>query len=127
MNREIKFRVFFYDGKEYSTGEIIDAQSANVENYIEWDNEKLCTNDECSIIMQYIGLKDKNGKEIYEGDIIAYPMEGAKWVIDYKANFFYAKFVETNLKVYTYDLENRNYLQFEVVGNIYETPQLITD
>ena len=58
--REIKFRAFYEFGKEM----------------IYWDEVKnwiclqLNENDPDFHLMQYTGLKDKNGKEIYEGDIL---------------------------------------------------------
>ena len=68
--RQIKFRVWFTDDKEmlyddgyiHMSGTFIGVHMAgDIDAWVDWDNY---------ILMQYTGLKDKNGKEIYEGDII---------------------------------------------------------
>jgi len=76
-------------------------------------------------LMQYTGLKDKNGKEIYEGDIIK----------NYSKSFG-AEFVTKEVK-FTEFLLNYGYEHYEmgeisedtyeVIGNIYENPELIKD
>ena len=66
--------------------------------------------------MQYIGLKDKNGVETYKKDIVKY-MEN---VVD-------GHFVEVVVVVdFDFTGVNFNYAtEFEVIGNIYENPELI--
>lgn len=92
-------------------------------------------------LMQYTGLKDKNGKEIYEGDIVkAYFKKGA-WKYNDKNYFGYKSgkvqycvdgfilYIE-NYKEKIYPLSsfgnnNGNINELEVIGNIYDNPDLL--
>ena len=77
--------------------------------------------DDESIIMQYTGLKDKNDKEIYEGDIVKCEMKGfniENSVIEYIENGYWIKD-----KYEKCHLPNKEYR--EVIGNIYENPELL--
>lgn len=73
-------------------------------------------------VMQYTGLKDCNGKEIYEGDIVKYSSD-APVVVTYENQGFIASncndTCKSPLKVFT-DIN-----KWVVIGNIYENPELI--
>lgn len=78
------------------------------------------------ILMQSTGLKDKNGKEIYEGDIVRFSLtDGFNYVanedgvVTYKLGAFY---VVNGLTEYLIGDINTN--KVEVIGNIYENPEL---
>ena len=89
---------------------------------------------EPDVVMQYTGLKDKNGKEIFEGDIISTTYTegriGAKEGI-------YNYLVSWNAEECCYELKGndgllgrpcchlRNSHSWEVIGNIYENPELL--
>src|SRR3990167_9870129 len=62
-------------------------------------------------IMQYTGFKDKNGKEIYEGDIVRY--ENYIDEIVFQNGLFCGK-----------KLVMTSYKEVEIIGNIYENPKL---
>lgn len=76
-------------------------------------------------LMQSTGLKDKNGKEIFEGDIVDYKGREAvvKWHGSY-ASFIY-RFVDgLKERVSEWDPLFLACYNFEVIGNIYENPEL---
>ena len=80
-------------------------------------------------IMQFTGLKDKNGKEIYEGDVIRCfqfihysndKEEKIKCVVFYDNAFVFKCMDGTG-----YDKLNGD--GYEIIGNIYENPELLND
>lgn len=104
------------------------------------NNKSMCMNVATNLLnrvylifMQYTGLKDVNDKEIYEGDIVdaTYCIDGCLYysedeygivVWDEKKCGFRIKFddkVDTTRMSY--------YRYFEVVGNIYENPELLKE
>lgn len=73
-----------------------------------------------SIFMQYTGLKDKNGKEIYEGDIVN---DGAKVYKKIGFNFgsFTLDLIDGRIDCSLFDCTPSIF----IVGNIYENPELL--
>ena len=83
------------------------------------------------ILMQSTGLRDVNGKEIFEGDILKVTDEHS-WLEVVEYNDKKAVFVseEVNRKFKTpesplYELFGTNIFKVEVIGNIYENPELL--
>jgi uncharacterized phage protein (TIGR01671 family) len=126
MNREIKFR-----GKSLRNGEWLygDLMHDNIGGSYVYpiDAENLYKENEVSpdTVGQYTGLKDKNGVEIYEGDIIMFRNFGAVfvWYNTKRCSFELRVYVSAGgfidiLKDFKTDL-------YEVVGNIYDNPELI--
>jgi len=78
------------------------------------------------VLMQSTGLRDKNGKKIFEGDIVDY--KGKKAVIKWHGSYasFIYMFVD-ELKERAQDLEPLylSYYHFEVIGNKFENPELL--
>lgn len=73
-------------------------------------------------LMQYTGLKDKNGVEIYEGDIVRENGEFGeddRYVVEYEFNGFWLKGRGDN----EFDFGNPD--NMEVIGNIWENPELL--
>lgn len=75
-------------------------------------------------VMQYTGLKDKNGKEIYEGDICSSLNGKPMGVVMYQAPSFVIKKNKRAKTWYTFDLMPEENQFQEVIGNIYENPEL---
>lgn len=87
-------------------------------------------------LMQSTGLKDKNGKEIFEGDIVKRyrsPFFKAKWeyrieiVIKEKASLLLGRGFDKRFGTRPFDSPFTNSVLLEVIGNIYENPELLED
>lgn len=77
-------------------------------------------------LMQFTGLLDKNGKEIYEGDIFNYCAYNNGIVyVEYHEDMFHLKSIKyPSLSPGNFRLASLNE-QLEVIGNIYENPKLL--
>ncbi|WP_371378820.1 YopX family protein [Sporomusa aerivorans] len=75
-------------------------------------------------LMQYTGLKDKNGKEIYEGDIVYMVANGITGprAIEFKDGSFGVKPLKDSEDLWFIEVWH---MDVEVIGNIYETPELL--
>lgn len=73
---------------------------------------------------QFTGLTDKNGKEIYEGDIVKYTHDPKACEVLYRANDYGASFLTDSHDGYHSlgDLMNT----VEIIGNIHDNPELLT-
>lgn len=77
-------------------------------------------------LMQYTGLKDKNGVEIYEGDILYYtPFEthSNDRVVEYKLGFYHGKLIRNGYSQLLHECIE----DVEVIGNIYSNPGLLEE
>lgn len=112
--KDIKFRAW-----------IEDKELGNIWAYFGlWDNNFWIKEKE-SPVMQYTGLKDKNGKEIYEGDILK---SSFNWisVVEYKApNFIDRVLVQKSQKYESTHYMHGEENAYEIIGNIYENPDLL--
>nr|DAJ28169.1 MAG TPA: YopX protein [Caudoviricetes sp.] len=84
-------------------------------------------------LMQSTGLFDKNGKEIFEGDVIAIEVDDTETPINArvfqnsKIGVLMFHVFEDNEDVPMVELLEDNSVAFEIIGNIYETPELLEE
>ena len=82
-------------------------------------------------IGQFTGLKDKNGKEIYEGDIVGWKDDNLLYAVIFRKGMFYASVdvEDCNEEIYggfpLCTLASQGGKGIEIVGNIYDNPELI--
>lgn len=113
MAREIKFRAWSKVEEEMVYGIDLTTQDGTAHPINgNWDN--IMSLDERVELMQYTGLKDKNGVEIYEGDILEYYVEDdllGKFLVKWDDKGFW-----------DCGISNKNQA---VIGNIYQSPELL--
>jgi len=157
-NRKIKFRVWNNSTKRFESKGFLTSSSEMDKSYLlcglmeyEQEEDDFGDDGENVVFLQFIGLIDRNGKEIYEGDIVSYHQflfdgneheETGKgiiksgeygWILsniihdgisDYMG---YSKQDQLDGKVETYliNVYGLHEESFEVIGNIYENENLL--
>jgi len=78
-------------------------------------------------LMQFTGLLDKNGKEIYEGDIVCIlnGHHGDVYKIQWQKEFCCWEAEDVHLKDFYFGEQFPSIKEVEVIGNIYENPELL--
>ena len=126
--REILFRGKRMDNGEWEYGYldgiweqryILWRMTNNVHNMVEVDPETIC---------QYTGLTDKNGKKIWEGDILEghlddkFPEDVTREKVIWHENGWKTEESRCDDKAYLDEFDTEN---FEVVGNVFDNPELL--
>lgn len=131
LKRKIKFRGKGRDSEEWIYGDLVQRPQTLLSIKTLYGGEKFVY---CDSVGQYTGLKDKNGKEIYEGDILTWGEDGfavpSPIVVEYKHGAFGYVYVDGNfypfagVSSFTFNLFDTDD-RFEVIGNIYDNPELL--
>jgi uncharacterized phage protein (TIGR01671 family) len=135
MKRELKFRAW-----DKYTSKMLEQKGISGSNsYISfldfyYDNSEdrnfgSVIND--LILMQFTGIHDKNGKEIFEGDLLQY--DGYNFRLINKEKIYQIRYDDNLAQYYAYNLENsfdtflvvRAWKESKIIGNIYENPELL--
>lgn len=143
-SRVLKFRAWHNRYKEMMIVDELNHISSRSNKWILWVNGVNCTigiqwgdHNDC-IVMQWSGLLDKNGREIYEGDIVRKQVDikytniwpwackqepiYRNYLYKWEWMWFVSKSLSPEPKYYESWADHNNK---EIIGNIYETPELL--
>ena len=128
--RTIKFRAKDFDGV-WHYGSLVYTNILDAKIYYQTVKGSLKITDWLFVtpdtIGQFTGLYDKNGKEIYEGDILKWKADNRLYAVIFNWGMFYASVEVCNQEIYggfpLHSLTDDE--ACEIVGNIYDNPELI--
>lgn len=138
MNRPIEYRAWHKGFKEFVTVTGLHYFEGNELSGVSFDSDDVGEQQDIPIkwfdLMQYTGLKDKNGKKIFEGDIVRYANdeESGEGIIEAFFNTvnLHCRWIKQKTErptLYT----SIDYLgcakEIEVIGNIFENPELLKE
>lgn len=125
--REIKFRIWDKENKKM----IHNSGSSTGDFWYPWGfqmrskyNDENSHSSDCEM-MQYTGLKDKNGKEIYEGDVLKVEHYNCEIIWHHGAYYYKDSKNKWSTQIY-YCTGVCHPSECEVIGNIYQNPKLLS-
>ena len=124
MKREIKFRAIMAGTNDWIYGLLSRAYK---ENYYDGiiDDENNFEYIRTDTVGQFTGLKDKNGKEIYEGDILK-NFKDLIGVVEFGDGKYFADEI-TSGDFIPHDILMWEQKDIEIIGNVYENPELLNE
>jgi uncharacterized phage protein (TIGR01671 family) len=132
MNRRIKFRGKRTDNGTWEFGDLIHTKGILVTDTPPFLSDKVCINDRevyPDTVGQFTCLYDRNGKEIYEGDVVFILSTGRKCLVLYRdkaASFvLYGNGKISLNEAYWFETDVEN-SEVEIIGNIHDNPELLT-
>lgn len=144
MKREIKFRGKSKTDGEWFYGNLYDKDTEGRTHI--GTTKKGCLNINPDTVGQYTGLKDKKGREIYEGDIVTWmffkticSFNGAgdeheellKGVIEWRQGGFIFRVLTNDFEQAGWyaisDLHTETRTDVKIIGNIHDNPELLTE
>lgn len=148
MNREIKFRAWHIAEEKMCAVELINFEKGaflsdvipNPDQLVEIGDKtfkviapergRLCDFAEIHL-MQYMGIEDKNGVKIFDGDLVMLEHYKSSDLFDYEKPFIVTyEYGQVNFKQRSYNNFIGSFvgkLKIEVIGNLYENPELIKE
>lgn len=122
--KELKFRAWDKEKNEYDEYGPFDLLHGSSGYF----GDCICGYPERYVLEQFTGLRDRNGVEIYVGDILRHDLWGSAPVVwdEMRAGFACQRDGETTNDIFDVGLGHMQLKRSKVVGNLHQNPELLT-